>query len=403
MKALKKLREERAAKIAAMNNLRETQGQDIDKTGLASIKSFGEDIEQIDLQIEAIEETRKYAMNQVKPDDEKKSGFEAKQKDSFGEFLRGKISAAQHKNNVGEFRAATGSYDTGAGLELVPDEFVRVLKERVLEYGMIVPELDKIITSNHGVLEYPTMDDTANTALWLDEHANFTMADFATGRIELNAFKVGTGIVISNELVEDSFFDIVAYCAILLGTRIGRALEAAVISGDGIKKPMGILNTVAIAGTVKDVANVVTITVGEVIPDDFSKMVDAVQPSQRAGAKFYVGEEVMRSATRWVDTTGRKLLQVLNSSTAAKDVIYEFEGYPIQVNYGLGGLVSGDESAIFGNVKNYTLRIVRDLRVKASDEVNMISDETVVVASMRVDGRVTSVNNCFSKLTIDSV
>ncbi len=400
MKALKALREQRATKVTAMNAVKDEQGENLDKVGLASIKTFGDEIQQLDMQIEAILETQKYALNNAKPLSEKKDDFVAKQTDSFAMFIRGKISANEHKSNVAQYKNAGGAGTAGKGLELVPDEFMRVLRERVLEYGMVVPELEQIRTSNHGVLSYPTMDDTANSAVWLDEHATITLADFATGKIDLNAFKLATGVVLSNELIEDSFFNIVTYSANLLGIRIGRTLEASVINGDGVKKPMGILNTVAIAGTVKATVAVTTATTAVVVQEDFSNLIDAVQPSQRAGAKFYVGEDILRAMTRWVDTTGRKLLQPLSSSTDAMDVIYEYEGYPVVANYELGGLTAGDESAIFGNVKNYTLRVVRDIRVKASDEVNMMTDETVVVATMRVDGRVTSVNQCFSKLVI---
>ena len=400
---IKELRELRAAKLAAMNKIKADKGSEINTTDIAAMKSLGDEMSDLDLQIQAIELTRDHAVNHTRKPVEKTTDFEAKQYESFGLLIRGKISAEKYKRDINEFRAATGAYDIGAGAELVPKEFVRILKERVLEYGMIVPELDKIETSNHGVLEYPTMDDTANSAYWMDEHGTFTLEDFATGKIEMNAFKLGTGVVISNELIEDAFFDIVVYAANLLGLRIGRTLEAAVINGDGIKKPLGILNTIAITGTVKAIVNVATATTGVVVPEDLNALIAAVQPSQRAGAKFYVGDDILTEMTEWVDTTGRPLLQPLAISTVATDVVYTYRGYPIQANYELGGLVAGDECAIFGNVKHYTLRVVRGVRVKASDEVNMLTDETVVVASGRYDGRVTSVNNCFSKLTIAAV
>ena len=394
--SIKKLRENRATKVKALGDIQE-KGENIVAIDIKAMETIGEEIQLIDDQIKAIELTRQHALANVRPDEEKKDEFVAVQTTSFDAYLRGKISFDKHKSNI---QAATGSYDIGKGKELVPDEFVRILKERVLEYGMIIPELDHINTSNHGVLEYPTMDDTANSAVWLDEHGSIDVSDFATGKIELNAFKLATGVVISNELIEDSFFNIIVYAGNLMGIRMGRTLEASVINGDGVKKPLGILNTVAIAGTVKAIASVDSLSDGSIEPDDLENLITAVQPSQRAGSKFYLSDVAMRTASKWKDSTGRKLLQVLSASTDSADVIYEFGGYPMRVNAELGELAEADNPVFFGNVKNYTLRTVRSINVKASDQIKILTDETVVLSTGRFDGRVSSVNECFAKLTM---
>ncbi len=397
---LKQLQEARLAKIAAMGKIQE-KGDAIQAVDLNAMKTFKDEISLIDDQIEAIELTRAYAVKKSKSPKEKEDDFSVVQRESFSALLRGSISFEAHKQKI---MAVVGSHDVAKGKELVPDEFMRILKERVLEYGIIVPNLDRVTTSNHGVLSYPTMDDTANSALWLDEHGTIDLKDFATGTIELNAFKLGTGIVVSNELVEDSFFDILVYSANLIGIRIARTLEASVINGDGVKKPLGILNTALITGTVKAIVSVDTATTVVFAPEDLEALIDSVQPSQRMGSTFYLSDSAMRAATKWKDTTGRKLLQMLSTSTDSSDVIYEFGGYPISVNYELGDVTSvADTIAFFGNVKNYTLRVVRDVTVKASDQVNFLTDETVVIGTMRVDGRVTSTNVCFSKLVVAAV
>jgi len=393
---IKQLQEIRAAKILALGDI-QAKGENIVSTDLATMKTIQEEISDVDMQIEAIELTRKYAMENIKPKEEKEDDFIAVQKDSFKTFLMGKISFSEHKQNIS---AAVGSYDVNKGKELVPDEFVKILKERIKEFGVIIPDLDILQTQNHGIATYPTMDDTANSALWLDEHGDIDLTDFATGKIEMNAFKCGSGIVVSNELVEASFFNILVYSANLIGIRIGRTLEAGVINGDGVKKPLGILNTILITGSVKAIVNVDTATTLVVVPDDLEAMIDAIPPSQRMGAKFYMSDIMMRTAAKWKDTTGRKILQVQSEATDAHDVIYSFGGYPIRLNNELGAFAVADNPAIFGNPKNYTLRLVRGVTVKASDQIKIISDETVVLGTARADGRMTSVNECFVKLTI---
>jgi len=393
---LRQLQEQRSGKVAAMQNIQE-KGDKIVALDISAMKTIGDEIKAIDDQIEALELTRQYAINNVKPKEDKKSDFVALQRTEFSAYLRGKSSFHDYRQKI----VAAGAYDPNVGKELVPPEFVNIMKERVLEYGIIVPALDRIDTSGTGVLSYPTMDDTANGALWIDEHGTILLDDFATGTIEMNAFKLGTGVLLSNELVEDSTFNIIVYSANLMGIRLGRTLEAAVINGDGVKKPLGILNTVAISGTVKAIAEVNTATAGTFVLSDLDDLIAGVQPTQRAGAKFYLSDSALLLAAKEKDANGRKLLQPLSTATDAKDVVYEYSGYPIVVNAELGDANTTDDTiAFFGNVKNYTLRVVRDVTVKASDQVKILTDETVVLGTMRVDGRVTSINECFSKLIV---
>lgn len=57
----------------------------------------------------------------------------------------------------------------------------------------------------------------------------------------LSAYKLGTMIKISNELLNDSAFDLATYIARRFGVRMGNAEERAFITGDGVGKPLGLL------------------------------------------------------------------------------------------------------------------------------------------------------------------
>ena len=69
-------------------------------------------------------------------------------------------------------------------------------------------------------------------------------------------------------------------------------------------------------------------------------------------------------------------------------------------NYNLGGLVLGDSPLIFGNPSSYMIRNVRNINVRRSDEVRILNDEVVFIATARVDGKIVNANESFAKLVM---
>ena len=61
------------------------------------------------------------------------------------------------------------------------------------------------------------------------------------GQVTIGAYKLGTIIKVSEELINDSVFDIEAYIAREFARRIGAKEEASCFTGDGSGKPLGFL------------------------------------------------------------------------------------------------------------------------------------------------------------------
>ena len=74
----------------------------------------------------------------------------------------------------------------------------------------------------------------------MEEEEAYTLSDDAFGQIALSAYKVGTAIKISEELLNDSVFDLPSYIAKEFARRIGTKEEEAFLIGDGKGKPTGI-------------------------------------------------------------------------------------------------------------------------------------------------------------------
>ena len=69
------------------------------------------------------------------------------------------------------------------------------------------------------------------TASWIEEEAPYQESDDAFGAVSIGAYKLATMIKVSDELLNDSVFDIAGYIAKEFARRIGAAEEEAFIPG----------------------------------------------------------------------------------------------------------------------------------------------------------------------------
>lgn len=82
---------------------------------------------------------------------------------------------------------------------------------------------------------------STGTASWVDEEGSYSASDPSFGNVTLNAHKLTRLVLVSEELLQDSDFDIFAYLAEEYGRSFARAEEAAFIDGDASLKPTGMI------------------------------------------------------------------------------------------------------------------------------------------------------------------
>ena len=91
--------------------------------------------------------------------------------------------------------------DTEGGY-LVPDEFERKLIE-ALEEENIFRQMATVIKTSSGDRKIPIVTSKGE-AVWMDEEQQYSLSDDAFGQASLSAYKLGTAIKISEELLNDS-------------------------------------------------------------------------------------------------------------------------------------------------------------------------------------------------------
>ena len=370
-------------KLEIMTNIMEEKRDSMSSDSLALIKSTKQEVLEIANKIEAIDETRSTQPKGNKV--ENKQNTEVEQREAFGEYLRGDISEKQLEKRM------TLAGTAGKAKELVPDAFLTELFETIKAFGKVSGKAKHITTAQNGELSIPVVDDTKNQGAWTDEAGAISVADIETKSVVLNSYKVATGITVSTEMLEDSFFDLSGYIARALGERLARTLEASYINGDAAKKPQGIVTDV---DTVKQTSTAAAVTIDELVA-----MQTGIVPGKREGAEYLVSDALMTELKNLKDKNDRPLLQAEASSTVANDIIYRIGGYPVSVNYELDN-AAGKTTAIFGNLSNYLIRDVRNLSVKRDDYSGMKNDLVSFYATMRVDAKPVSGNAAFVSMTV---
>lgn len=108
---------------------------------------------------------------------------------------------------------------------LVPDEFENQLIQKLQEAN-VLRTISHVIQTNSGEHKIPVVA-SEGPAAWLDEEEAYTESNTQFSQVSLGAHKLGTLIKVSEELLNDSAFDLMTYLSDEFGRRLGNAEEQA--------------------------------------------------------------------------------------------------------------------------------------------------------------------------------
>ena len=203
--------------------------------------------------------------------------------------------------NFADVRNALQIGEDTEGGYLVPDEFERKLISALEEENVFRPLATKIQTSS-GDRKIPVITQKGE-ARWIEEEEAYTLSDDAFGQISLSAYKVGTAIKISEELLNDSVFDLPSYIAKEFARRIGTKEEEAFLIGDGKGKPTGIF---AATGGAENGA---TTTGATITFDDVIELFYSLKSPYRKKAVWVLNEQTVKALRKIKDNTGNFIWQ----------------------------------------------------------------------------------------------
>ena len=308
----------------------------------------------------------------VGPDEEgkaKPARASASYKRAFWDAMRLNTSPVEVRNALSEGVDSEGGY-------LVPDEFERTLVQSLADQN-IMRSLAKVIQTTSGDRKIPVVS-THGTATWLDEGKPYSESDEAFTQISLSAFKLGTFLKISEELLNDAAFNVEQYLASEFARRIGAAEEEAFLVGDGKGKPTGIFNPTGGAETGVTSAKPTDISADELIDLHYS-----LRAPYRARAVWLMNDATVKTVRKLKDGNGQYLWQpALTAGTP--DMIL---GRPVYTSVFAPELKAGARTVAFGDLGFYWIADRQGRSFKRLNELFATTGQIGFLASQRLDGK----------------
>lgn len=265
--------------------------------------------------------------------------------------------------------------DTEGGY-LVPDEYERTLVEALQEEN-IFRGLAHVIRTASGERKIPVVS-SKGTASWIEEGGAFPESDDTFSQVTIGAYKLGTTIKISEELLNDSVFDLENYIAREFARRIGTKEEEAFFTGDGSGKPLGVLADKGGAEVGVTAASATGITADELLD-----LYHSLFSPYRKKAVWVVNDSTIKAIRKLKDNNGQYLWQPGLTANASDTIL----GRPVKTSAFMPSIAAGAKSIIFGDFKYYWIADRQGRTFKRLNELYATTGQVGFLASQRVDGR----------------
>ena len=262
-----------------------------------------------------------------------------------------------------------------AGGYVVPDEFERNLMN-LIENQNIIRGLATVITTGSGAREIPFEDDYG-TASWLGEEAAFTESDATFSTKTLSAYKLGTIIKVSEELMHDSFFDMENYVAEAFARRFGNAEEAAFINGDGIGKPTGLI-TSATVGKTGATGQTTAVTA-----DDLIDLYHSLKRPYRNASTWLTSDATVKAVRKLKDSDGQYIWQPGLQSGRPDTLL----GRPVAISDDVPAMAANAKSIAFGDMSKYVIADRQGRSMQRLNELYAANGQVGFRMYARLDGK----------------
>ena len=259
---------------------------------------------------------------------------------------------------------------------LVPDEYEKTLVE-ALEEENIFRKLAHVICTSSGDRKIPVVA-SKGSASWVDEEGTIPDSDDAFNQVSIGAYKLGTLIKVSNELLNDSVFNLESYISKEFARRIGSKEEDAFFNGNGTGKPVGIFNATGGAEVGVTAASATAITADEIIDLFYS-----LKAPYRKNAVWILNDATIKAIRKLKDNNGNYLWQP-SLTAGTPDTIL---GRPVYTSSYVPTIAAGAKTIAFGDFSYYWIADRAGRNFKKLTELYAANDQTGFVATQRVDGK----------------
>ena len=260
----------------------------------------------------------------------------------------------------------------GAGGFLVPIEMHNMILKSVAQANFMRQIATTITTANDRDIPIET---TLGPATWLAQSGPYVESDSVFSQKILKAYKLTKLTKVSEELMQDSAFDMAAYLAEAAGRSFGIAENAAMMVGNGTTQPRGI----TLDGTAFPLGGV-AVTAPLLID-----IYHTLDQAYRSNASWIMHPTTLAAMRKLADTAGA--FYFLPSMTVgAPDTIL---GRPVYTSYSMPTIAAGAKSIVFGDISYYYIGQRSGYSFQRLMELYAGNGQIGFMAKERVDGLLT--------------
>lgn len=297
---------------------------------------------------------------------------------NFGDFIR-TINSGRYDERL-QKRQMIGGVGSLGGFS-VPTEYGPFIFDSSLEQEIIRPRA-AVWPMKSDTFKAPAWAGNDHSAsvfggfngVWLGEAQAATDQEAALREIELTANKLGIFVSVSNELLDDSpMFENQLKGA--MGSALSYELDRAFLMGDGVAKPLGILNSPSIIDVNRAVA-------GQLGYIDIIAMFARLHPALQQGAVWICNNSLLPEMLSMEDN-GNHLVWHPDGAGLAPRTLLGREVIFTEKTPTLG--TRGD--LILVNLKQYVIGMRREIGMEKSNAPGWQQDLSSFRAIVRVDGQ----------------
>ena len=292
----------------------------------------------------------------------------------FDKWLR----KGKEQMDADEIKALTVSDDTSAGF-LAPPEYVRELIKTLTEVSPM-RQIARVRATSQKAIQIPSRTATF-AAQWVAETGTRAeTSGYTTNLEEIPTHEMYALVDISEQMLEDSVFNMETEMQSEFSDQFAKAEGQAMVAGDAIGKPEGVINNTSIGQTNSGASAALT-------GDGLISLVHAIKSPYAPNATFIFNRTTLSAIRKLKDTAGQYVFQAGMMLTAG--VPNSILGYPYVEMPDMPDVAANSLSVAFGDfsrgymvVDRVALSVLRDPFTQAT------AGNVRYVARRRVGGQV---------------
>jgi len=287
------------------------------------------------------------------------------------EYKKAFWNSMRNRNSYEVMNALSIGTDSEGGY-LVPDEYEKKLVEALGE-EVFFRSLATVINTSSGDRKIPIVTAKGEAA-WIDEGGAFPESDDSFGQTSIGAYKLATMIKVSDELLNDSVFNVENYISREFGRRIGAKEEEAFFVGDGVGKPTGVFNSADVG---------VTASSTNITFDDVMDLYYSLRAPYRNKAVWLLNDSTVKAIRKLKDNNGNYIWQPSVREGEPDRILNR----PYRTSIYVPELAAGNKVLAFGDFSYYWIADRQGRSFKRLNELYATTGQVGFLASERVDGK----------------